>query len=309
MAVPATSSTDLGGAEITAYAPDHRVSLVITGGNQLEVVDLSDPANPVPLPDRTQTLPGDAQSVDVSGDLAAVAVAGSGLDPRLERGQVVFFSLAGQGSGVALSEAGAVEVGYLPDSLAFNADGTQLVVANEGEPGFFYGTAEGVDPPGSISVIDVDAANPAASTVTELGFDPAQTAYLQARGVRISGVPDTTAETGIEPEYVSISGSKAYVTLQENNAVAVVDLVTKKITEIRNLGIKDWSRGIPAATDVPFEIPYQAVGGLRPPIPISLINRWWPVGFPVSSMTPLQISTTPSPTAAPRRTIFLIRSR
>ncbi|MCT0223725.1 choice-of-anchor I domain-containing protein [Synechococcus sp. CS-1328] len=262
MTISASSSSDLGGAEITAYAPAHQVSLVITGGNQLEVVDLRDPTNPVPLPGQTQTLPGSAQSVDVAGNLAAVAVAGGGLDPRIEPGQVVFFTLAGSGGSVTLTEAGSVGVGYLPDSLAFNTDGSKLVVANEGEPSIFYGTAEGIDPPGSISVIDVNATSPAASSVTELGFDAQQTAYLRARGVRISGVPDTTAATGIEPEYVSVSGNTAYVTLQENNAVAVVDLSTNTIRDIRSLGIKDWSRGIPSATDVPFEIPYQASGDL-----------------------------------------------
>lgn len=57
------------------------------GGNRLEVADLQEPLNPVPLLDRTHWLPGNVQSVDVSGDL--VAVAGSGLDLRIECGEIV----------------------------------------------------------------------------------------------------------------------------------------------------------------------------------------------------------------------------
>jgi len=45
----------------------------------------------------------------------------------------------------------------------------------------------------------------------------------------------------IEPEYIAVSedGSKAYVTLQENNAVAVVDIDSATIEEVRSLGFKD----------------------------------------------------------------------
>ena len=48
------------------------------------------------------------------------------------------------------------EVGYLPDSVAWSADGQTIVVANEGEPNDYYGTRKGIDPQGSISILRVD---------------------------------------------------------------------------------------------------------------------------------------------------------
>ncbi|WP_191964788.1 esterase-like activity of phytase family protein [Synechococcus sp. RSCCF101] len=264
MAASPDSSIDLGGAEIAVNSPDHDAALVITGGETLKVVDISDPTAPVELTDQEQTLPGDAQSVDVASDLAAVAVANPD-DARTEPGTVEFFRLAGSGGDTTLESAGSVQVGNLPDSLAFNADGSKVVVANEGEPNDFYGTDDGVDPPGSISVIDVDRTTPANSLVTNLGFDAAQTAWLQARGVRISGVDGTDASTDLEPEYVAIYGDQAFVTLQENNAVVVVDLQTNTISEIRSLGIKDWFRGTPTVENIDFSITYPGESGVEAP--------------------------------------------
>jgi hypothetical protein len=43
----------------------------------------------------------------------------------------------------------------------------------------------------------------------------------------------------LEPEYVTVSGSTAWVTLQEANAVAEVDLKHAKVTALRGLGFKD----------------------------------------------------------------------
>ncbi len=47
----------------------------------------------------------------------------------------------------------------------------------------------------------------------------------------------------VEPEYIAISpdGTKAVVTLQEANAVAILDLATATFTDIVPLGLKDWT--------------------------------------------------------------------
>lgn len=49
----------------------------------------------------------------------------------------------------------------------------------------------------------------------------------------------------LEPEYIAIppSSDKAFVVCQENNAVAVIDLTTNTITDLKPLGFKDWSTG------------------------------------------------------------------
>jgi hypothetical protein len=58
--------------------------------------------------------------------------------------------------------------------------------------------------------------------------------------VRI-GIAGNDFSRDAEPEYVSITadGSKAYVTLQENNAVAIVDLASARIERLIDLGFKD----------------------------------------------------------------------
>ncbi|WP_292000935.1 alkaline phosphatase [Chlorobium sp.] len=262
-------SIDLPGSEITAYDAATKTAFVIGGGNEMYVVSLADPLNPV-LVD-TKTLAGNAQSVAINADgLVAVAVdqevtvAGGTVTYHAD-GLVQFFTW----DGVSVLEAGQVTVGSLPDSLAFNEAGTILVTANEGEPNMFYGTEDEMDPEGSISIIEIDAANPASSAVTTLGFEAwnDKIELLRNNGVRISGDDDADgivgnlAEQAIEPEYVAISGDKAYVTLQENNAIAVVDLATKAITDIFSAGLKDWGLGTPEATSYEFSIDYP---GQRP---------------------------------------------
>lgn len=167
--------------------------------------------------------------------------------------------------GAAVSAAGQVIVGSLPDSLTFNDDGTVLVTANEGEPNMFYGqNGNSADPVGSISIITINAADPSVSAVTILGFEAwnDQLEQLCNKGIRISGddaadgIKGNLVSQDIEPEYVTISGNKAYVTLQENNAIAVVDLATKEITAINPVGLKDWDYGTPEATSYEFDIVY-----------------------------------------------------
>jgi hypothetical protein len=59
-------------------------------------------------------------------------------------------------------------------------------------------------------------------------------------GVRISG-PGGDIAAALEPEYVAISddSATAYVSLQENNAIAEVDLATGTLTDVWALGFKD----------------------------------------------------------------------
>lgn len=260
------SSLDLGGAEISSYAKGHKITLVITGGTSLAVVDMSDPTSPTKLTDLE--LGGAAQSVDVHGDLVAVAIAGE--NKAQNKGHVSFYRITGTGAAATLTAKGELTVGYLPDSLKFNADGTKLVVANEGEPDIdFNGEGQGVDPAGTIGVITVNKATPASSTYKELGFAAEKTEYWQARGVRIS---TGDASTDIEPEFVAIEGDVAYVTLQENNAVAVVDISGEGVlTEVRSLGVKDWYRGqVTEVQNVPFSINYP--GQSTPSAPASIVD-------------------------------------
>lgn len=133
-----------------------------------------------------------------------------------------------------------VDVGFHPDSVRFSEDGSRLLVANEGE--VTSGGPE--DAPGSVSIIDLSGVNGLAdaaaltnAAVTDVDFSSANLGL----GVTLDGLrnnlPDSTPlEVNIEPEFVQIAGDLAFVTLQENNAVAVLDLNTEQWTDIYTLG-------------------------------------------------------------------------
>ena len=181
---------------------------------------------------------GGVQSLDVSGNLLAIAVQSS---PKTSAGVIAFYSLDSAGTATFLKK---VTVGSLPDGVAFSPDGKYLVVANEGELSNTFMT-DGIDPDGSISIIPITNGVPA-DTATTLGFSDfnvggSRRSELPA-GIRI-GRPGATVAQDLEPEYVSIStdSKTAFVTLQENNAVATVDLASGKINKIFALGYKDYA--------------------------------------------------------------------
>ncbi len=181
---------------------------------------------------------GGVQSLDVSGNLLAIAVQSS---TKTNAGVIAFYSLDSAGTATFLKK---VTVGSLPDGVAFSPDGKYLVVANEGELSNTFMT-DGIDPDGTISIIQITNGVPG-DTATTLGFADfnvggSRRSELPA-GVRI-GRPGATVAQDLEPEYVSISADSktAFVTLQENNAVAVVDLASGKISKIFALGYKDYA--------------------------------------------------------------------
>ena len=87
-------------------------------------------------------------------------------------------------------------------------------------------------------------ANLTQANVTSLNFNAfdTQEVQLKADGVRIFG-PNASVSEDLEPEYITVASDSetAWVTLQENNAIAVIDLVNLQITDIWSLGYKDHS--------------------------------------------------------------------
>ena len=223
-----SDSAEEGAAEISAFDPgSDRLFVVNAVANALDILDLSDPSNPSLV--NSIDLDGvgaGVNSVAVSNGMVAVAVAS---DPEQEPGTVAFFDTDGN-----LSDS--VTVGALPDMVTFTPDGTKVLVANEGEPNDEYT----VDPEGSISIIDV--ATKEVSTASFVSFNEQRDALI-ASGVRIFG-PGASVAQDLEPEYIAVSGdsSQAFVTLQENNAVAVVDIASSTVTDILPLGFKDHSQ-------------------------------------------------------------------
>lgn len=232
-------------AEITAYDPLTKRLFVINGAlASVDVIDFSNPAVPTLISSISAASLGVGlaaiNSVAVFNGVVALAVEAS---PKTSPGVVAWLRASD------LTVLGTDTVGALPDMLTFSPDGSHLLVANEGEPNS-YGQPDSVDPVGSVSVIALAGATPTATpatltrTVSTAGFGNfnAQIAQLRSAGVRIFG-PNATVAQDLEPEYITVSADSktAWVTLQENNAIAVVDITSKSITSIRPLGFKDHS--------------------------------------------------------------------
>ena len=173
-----------------------------------------------------------------SADLFAVCIRNS---DGLKNGRVEFRAAD---DGKLLN---TVEIGIWPDSLAFSPKGDFVVVANEGEG--YVRDGEGFrSGEGSISLIDLRAGVAAAKhsliTLPDLAGVEGATQAEHKRLVErmIDGeelkIPFGTSPEHIEPEYVTFSpdGTRAYVSLQENNAIAVVDVLQGKLDRVFGLG-------------------------------------------------------------------------
>jgi choice-of-anchor I-like protein len=198
-------------------------------GDTLDVVDVSDPSAPERL--RRVPLPGGPNSVDVHGDLVAVAVEAT---PKTDPGAVVFLNRAGD-------ILATVPVGALPDMLTFTHDGRFVLVANEGEPSGY--NSQGVDPVGSVSIVSTKLPDPEVRTVGFADFNAGGTRRSELpAGLRLNG-PGASVAQDLEPEYIAVDedGRTATVTLQEASAFARIDLKTARVTSIEALGWKDHS--------------------------------------------------------------------
>ncbi|NDJ78626.1 MAG: alkaline phosphatase [Chloroflexi bacterium] len=219
---------DEGAAEIAAFhAPSATLYVVNGDSDTIDLLDISDPAAIALKSQIDVTAYGDsAQSVAVSGDVVAVAIAA---DPAQDPGFVVFFDVDG-------NFTSSVTVGALPDMVTFTPDGTKALSANEGEPDDDYV----IDPVGSVSIIDLSGGveNLTDDAVTTIDFEGVEI----PEDVRIFG-PGATPAQDLEPEYIAVSpdGSTAYVTLQENNAVGVIDIESASAVAVVALGFKDHS--------------------------------------------------------------------
>jgi hypothetical protein len=244
------------GAEIVAYDRTTATMLVTNGArNQVEVWSLADPAAPSFVRAVAMDPYGiSVQSVAAHKGRAVAVVAGarssSVTAPTvLDPGLAVFFDIA---AGTVLATVGT---GALPDAVTWSDDGRTVVIANEGEPRCVTGPTRtptsdpmlAENPEGSITIVDLgdngggnDSRNfrAIARQVGFAGFN-GRMAELQAAGVRVGTWPGSTVAQDLEPEYPTISGKTAYVTLQENNAIATIDLAAGAVVAIRPLGVKD----------------------------------------------------------------------
>jgi len=224
-----TLLNDKAAAEIAAYDPaTRRVFSVNVELRRIDVLDISDPANPF-LASTIDVTPfgHHANSVAVHDGIIGVAIQA---EVKTDPGKAAFFDADG-------NLLAAVTAGALPDMITFTPNGRFALVANEGEPNDAYT----VDPQGTISLIDLTGGVNALTDadVTSIDFTAFNGAALDP-SVRIFG-PGASVAQDLEPEYIAVSHDSrtAWVTLQENNAIAIVDLSERRVTRVVGLGFKD----------------------------------------------------------------------
>ena len=221
----------VGAAEISAYDETTKKLFTVnnSGVNQIDVIDLTDPTNPKKLTSiNLSSYNGASNSVSTFGGKLAVALE-STINKQAD-GKVVVFNTSDY------SLIKEITVGALPDMITFSPDGRYIMTANEGEPNDTYS----LDPNGSVSIIDISN-NYAVSTLDFSSFS-SQLNTLKAGGFKVKN-PTSNFAADIEPEYITISSDSktAWITLQENNGVAKVDLASKTISGIFPLGFKDFN--------------------------------------------------------------------
>jgi hypothetical protein len=220
----------LGAAEISAFDPSTDRLFAVNNSyilNKIDVIDISNPAL-ISVIHSISMLPygGYVNSVAVSNGKLAAAVEST---DKQAAGKIVVFNTS------TYAEIKSINVGALPDMVTFTNDGNYIISANEGEPSDNYLN----DPEGSVSIIKVS--DYSVKTINFSAFENQLTA-LTAKGFRIFG-PGKNFNKDIEPEYITVSddNTTAYVTLQENNAIAEIDIVTGIVKKIMPLGFKDYS--------------------------------------------------------------------
>lgn len=228
------ASLNLGGAgaaEITTFdATTKRLFAVNNGAtNKIDVIDFANPSSISVIHSISLTTYGGyVNSVSAYDGKVAAAIESA---TKQDAGKIVVFNAQ------TYAEEKVITVGALPDMVTYSPDGKYIISANEGEPNADYTN----DPEGSISIINTQN-NYAVTTLNFAAFADQLTA-LANKGFRIFGVGKNFAKD-IEPEYITVSDDSktAWVTLQENNAIAEVNLVAGSITKIMPLGFKDYSQ-------------------------------------------------------------------
>ncbi|SOU86113.1 choice-of-anchor I family protein [Tenacibaculum dicentrarchi] len=215
-----------GASEISAFDKiSKKLFTVNVESNEISINNITDLNNPKKEKIDLTTY-GSPNSVAVLNGQLAIAVEAI---IKQNAGKILLFNTA---DNKLISE---FTVGALPDMVAFSPDGKTIVSANEGEPNSEYT----IDPKGTISIINIEN-----KEVTTLNFDAfnSDESALEKDGFRVFG-PNASLSEDVEPEYVAISDDSktAWVSLQENNGIAKVNLATKTIEAIYPLGFKDYN--------------------------------------------------------------------
>jgi hypothetical protein len=176
-----------------------------------------DPSNPLPL--GIVDVGGEPTSTSVVGDYALVAV-NTSPDFANPSGNLQIVDL------VSKEVIHTMDLGGQPDSIAVSPDKSFIAIAIENERDEDLNDGELPQlPAGHLSVIDSSSADPMEWTLTT---------------VELTGLEGALYNSDPEPEYVSINEANVVaVTLQENNAIVLVDLATASVIRSFSAGTVD----------------------------------------------------------------------
>lgn len=228
-------------------------------GNDIDVKSLVEDADP-------SFSYGDMTSVAVSQDCTLLALALQA-EAYNAPGRIAVFRCGLDGD---LSLVSLMECGVQPDMIVF-ADADTVLTANEGEPREGYG--DGLDDPaGSVTIARIDTME-----TVNVGFEAFDTEEkrneLISRNVII--MKDRLPSADFEPEYIAVSGDRAYVTLQEANAIAVLDIQNEEFEDIFSAGFEDYSVipvDIDKKDDAYSPALYDSLRGIRMPDGIAVFE-------------------------------------
>ena len=233
-------NVDGGVMEIVAYSKANGFAYAVNGQDGvLAAIDItagkdlsSEDIDVKAMINDTDFIYGDMTSVAISPDGSMLALALQDADYE-EDGRIALFSCNADGS---LDIRNVYKAGVQPDMVTFSPDGKYVLTADEGEPREGYSED---DPEGSVTVVSI-----ADGLSAVIGFEAFDNA-LARKSLADSGIvlqKGTEPSEDFEPEYIVVSGNNAYITLQEANAVAVLDLGKMIFTGIYSIGYEDYSK-------------------------------------------------------------------
>lgn len=272
------SNPDGGVAEIVKFNSDNKKMYIVNGVTKtVDIVKLnSDGTTNFDVAtdriDVSKTIPGftfgDITSVDVNTNKKIIALAVQEAD-YTKPGAVVLLDYNGK-------FIKYFTAGVQPDMVTFTPNGNYILLANEGEPRLGY-EAGTVDPKGSVTIIDLQKGIEKA-TVAIVGFDGFDGKREQLISDKVLLKKGALPALDLEPEYIVVSADskKAYISLQEANAIAVLDIQNKKFITVKGLGFKDHSigkNGIDLVKDKKIDIKAQSVYGMYMPDGIAIYEN------------------------------------
>ena len=236
------NNKDGGVAEIVKYNKDNNKFYLVNGSTNPPSIDIvslqqangvlskEDSIDVKSLAERDGFTFGDLTSVAIDRVNKRIYVAVQEAD-HMKDGMIL--ALDYDGEYISHYRAGAQ-----PDMITVTADGHYVLTADEAE------ARDGVnDPKGSVTIV-----NTATGSSQQLYFTDGSIiddhVHIRGAGGHITekGAKEDAA-LDLEPEYIAISQDQqyAYVSLQENNAIAMIDIKQAKLLALKGLGLKDHS--------------------------------------------------------------------